>query len=94
MERPTNIIQNTHALRFLIDFILVLWNFWWIEEVEERVVWHLFSDGSDSATLFMLLLLADGLHSQVLAFVPVDITAFAFIDFWSFICEWRFCINH
>lgn len=45
------------------------------EEVEERVVGHLFGNGAHSATAFMLLLLLNGFHRYIFALVPVYLTA-------------------
>lgn len=46
-----------------------------VEEVEERIVGHLFGDSADSATAFMLLLLFNGFYCHILSLVPVYLTA-------------------
>lgn len=46
-----------------------------VEEVEERVVGHLFGNSAHSATAFMLLFLLNGFHRYIFAFVPVYLTA-------------------
>lgn len=45
------------------------------EEIEERVVGHLFGHGAHSATAFMLLFLLNGFHCYIFALVPVYLTA-------------------
>lgn len=46
-----------------------------VKEVEEGVVGHLLGDGAHGAAAFVLLLLLDGFHRDVLPLVPVYLTA-------------------
>lgn len=46
-----------------------------VEEVEERVVGHLFGNSAHCAAAFVLLLLFNSFHRYVLPLVPVDLAA-------------------
>ena len=68
----------------LIHFcIRIIRNNRWIKEVEETVGLDLLSDGSDTPFGFVLLLLLHLLHSEILAFLPVDCTPCTFKDLGS-----------
>lgn len=92
-EVPDLEVGSQNILRLFVELALVFWNVWWVEEVEERIVRHLLRDSADSAAGLMLLLLLDGLDRDVLARLPVDLAASAFVDFRPLESEWFFAVD-
>lgn len=86
-------VRSQNVLRLLVELALVFRNVWWIEEVEEGIVRDLLRNGADSAASLMLLLLLDGLDRDVLARLPVDLAASAFVDLRPFESERIFAVD-
>lgn len=86
-------VGSQNVLRLLVEFALIFGNIGWVKEVEERIVRDLLRNGADSATSLMLLLLLDGLDRDVLARLPVNLAARAFVDFRAFERERFFAVD-